>query len=459
MAPYDTVRKHFRTLREREENSQKLFFWSDDHRPQDFAGHVSTVGASVVKRVVEALQNGQTHVSYKGWADCRICGDHLGSQDLYAEGYIWPSKAEHYILKHGVWTPDLSRFAESLGIEPEAPTIFDKLFTEALSAEEQQALAVINRKHSAGSTDEFWIEHRRNIKTAEFSEEFERWGGWDPDKETRHDAWRRYMTTLEFKDRQKRIFQIEDRETNKDGTHSCGVFIPLPYNLAKDFPDKSEHDDSVPHFTILYVGDCSLEHYKILCKAVSQVAKRLKPFHLELDHYSEFKNAKGLTIAHMVPGVVSQMRLAAIHGLIRRELDASAVKINVQHTYGAKGSPGSPYEAQFLAHATLAYEQPGSTYAGPKPTGRWQVNEIECWGHEKMRYPLGRIKVDQPTGLTRTPLSALAYPAAVSDEDHKDVTSARIITVAELRAAAKTLMARTGLSAGELLRQQLKGHP
>ena len=40
-----------------------------------------------------------------GWANCRICDANLGSGDLTAFGHVWPEKAEHYVLKHAVWTP------------------------------------------------------------------------------------------------------------------------------------------------------------------------------------------------------------------------------------------------------------------------------------------------------------------------------------------------------------------
>lgn len=204
----------------------------------------------------------------------------------------------------------------------------------------------------------------------------------------------------------------EAKDVNKEVGQHCGVFIPLPYNLAKEFPDKSTHDSSAPHFTILYVGECSPDAFKILCKIVSDVARKLKPFQIDLSNYSEFTSAKGLKIAHMEPGLLGQMRLAMLHGLLRRAIEQFGKEIEIKHIYGVKGKTGAPYEAQFLSHATLAYLAPEVSYVGPKPTGSWTVNEIECWGYEKLRFPLGKIKVDQPTGLTREPL-ALDYPMAV----------------------------------------------
>lgn len=324
---------------------------------------------------------------------------------------------------------------------------------EDLTHEERKALDIMAKRR--GFDDEFWVEHRRRLKSAEFSQAFEEWAagtGWDGSDERRQDLWWVYLKSPEYKTRELARLQTEEREVNKDGTISCGVFIPLPYDLAKEFPDKSNYDDSVPHFTILYVGDCSPDAYKTLCKIVGDVARKLKPFRIDLSNYSEFTSTKGLKIAHMEPGMLGQMRLALIHGIIRRALEQFGKEVEIKHVYGVKGKKGAPYEAQFLAHATLAYLAPQVPYTGPKPTGSWLVNEIECWGHEKVRFPLGKLRVDQPSGLTRSPLT-VDYPMAVPNADEKNVASARYVTVDELRARARDLMKRTGLSGKELLRK------
>ena len=47
-------------------------------------------------------------IQAKGWAECRLCGAQLGSMDLTRFGYVWPEKAEHYVVEHDVWTPECS---------------------------------------------------------------------------------------------------------------------------------------------------------------------------------------------------------------------------------------------------------------------------------------------------------------------------------------------------------------
>jgi len=59
--------------------------------------------------LARALVNGQDLEAYLGYANCRICNKMLGSRDLTGWGFMWPEKAEHYILDHDVWTPGCSR--------------------------------------------------------------------------------------------------------------------------------------------------------------------------------------------------------------------------------------------------------------------------------------------------------------------------------------------------------------
>ncbi len=47
---------------------------------------------------------GDVLMSYMGWADCRICGERLGTRDLFGHGFVWPERADHYVLSHSVWT-------------------------------------------------------------------------------------------------------------------------------------------------------------------------------------------------------------------------------------------------------------------------------------------------------------------------------------------------------------------
>jgi hypothetical protein len=49
---------------------------------------------------------GEILMAYMGWADCRICGEKLGTRDFCGYGFVWPELADHYVLTHDVWTPE-----------------------------------------------------------------------------------------------------------------------------------------------------------------------------------------------------------------------------------------------------------------------------------------------------------------------------------------------------------------
>jgi len=192
-------------------------------------------------------------------------------------------------------------------------------------------------------------------------------------------------------------YQKEDAERADQGTGAltAGVFIPLPDTLARYFPKKPE-DDSVPHVTMLFVGPVTPDEMTKLVKAVQEVATRWPPFRMDVAAYGEFVNAEGQTIAHMIPSAAICLSsiddihrgLADLHADLYAEVEAAGVPI--KHTYGdAEGDDYHSRVAAFKSHATLAYMDPGVAYTGPKPTGSFYVTELEVWGQEKYRVPLG----------------------------------------------------------------------
>lgn len=80
--------------------ARRIFFWSPFHRPDQF---VRDVAPDRRAQLGSVLALGRVRESYLGDASCRICGITLGSADLEGFGFIWPAKAEHYVLEHNVW--------------------------------------------------------------------------------------------------------------------------------------------------------------------------------------------------------------------------------------------------------------------------------------------------------------------------------------------------------------------
>lgn len=75
-------------------------FWSDTYRPAD---HLDPTWRGPERAAcLRFIRAGtRTHLS-KGWAECRICGEKLGSSDLLLPGghYVCPDRFDHYLRKH-----------------------------------------------------------------------------------------------------------------------------------------------------------------------------------------------------------------------------------------------------------------------------------------------------------------------------------------------------------------------
>lgn len=92
-------------------SSKKILFWrqgkageEDLPWPADFVD--TTISAEKRRSIAAILMEGNVINSYRGMAKCRLCREMLGSQDKSGHGFIWPSRAEHYVLKHDLWIPE-----------------------------------------------------------------------------------------------------------------------------------------------------------------------------------------------------------------------------------------------------------------------------------------------------------------------------------------------------------------
>ncbi len=99
------------------ENPKKILFWSAAYDPNAFVGKASAVPPADREAVVQALRDGQELLAFRGMAQCRICGVNLGNKDLCGHGYTWPEGTEHYVVEHGVWTPEHEVLRKALHTE------------------------------------------------------------------------------------------------------------------------------------------------------------------------------------------------------------------------------------------------------------------------------------------------------------------------------------------------------
>lgn len=165
----------------------------------------------------------------------------------------------------------------------------------------------------------------------------------------------------------------------EDKCHHVGVFTPLPPELAKKFPDLSE-DDSVPHITVLYLGDQTKADEKKILKAAKAVAKEFKSFECKLNGLGYFdKNKNGQKIAFTK--VVSK----ALHNL-REKL------VKMMKAEGVKWKDSYP---GYKPHVTLQYlDDPSQEFDGEVPNGSWTCEKIAVWGFDRKH----SISLDGPSG-------------------------------------------------------------
>lgn len=200
------------------------------------------------------------------------------------------------------------------------------------------------------------------------------------------------------------LFERVTKRETKDGAVTAGVFIPLPKPIAKRFPNKDKYDDSDPHVTLLFVGDITAEQQAKLVYGIKKIAAHIKPFKMDMGSYDEFQNHEGQTIANMRPTASHPHDLNALHVALWRAADDAGVPVG--HRYGDYEA-GLPDAAAFKSHATLQYMEPGQTYKGPKPKGSWTVKELEVWGHQKDKIPLGSALAEGIGPMKRWGLSKI----------------------------------------------------
>jgi hypothetical protein len=74
--------------------------WPD---PQELTGERSPDDRGAV---VAYLRRGTVFRHFSGRAECRICGDALGTQELTDGVWAWPDGLDHYVERHGVRLPE-----------------------------------------------------------------------------------------------------------------------------------------------------------------------------------------------------------------------------------------------------------------------------------------------------------------------------------------------------------------
>lgn len=162
----------------------------------------------------------------------------------------------------------------------------------------------------------------------------------------------------------RRLATPEDGSKSGDST-SVGLFIPLPTELAKQFPKKNQ-DKSPPHVTFLFVGEVPSDRQQEFVEICQKALKGVGTVPANLAKLEEFVNPKGQKIPHMEIGFGRDM--AAVRRRLRRELMDAGFTV------------GDSF-LQYKPHSTLEYmDDAEAEYDGPVPEGSFDVDVIEVWG-------------------------------------------------------------------------------
>jgi len=175
-----------------------------------------------------------------------------------------------------------------------------------------------------------------------------------------------------LKARQKKA-SAEDGKKNGDGM-GVGLFIPLPDELAAQFPDLGVEDRSVPHCTFLYVGKVDKDQEERFLDVLNRTFADFKgPVRGSLYGPEYFiQPDKGRRVAVMQ---------------VRFDRDLAAFRWKLRDTLHEAGfNVDDSFPLVYRPHATLQYIPDLTTeYQGTIPSGGWSFDSIEVWGLSKLR--------------------------------------------------------------------------
>ena len=172
--------------------------------------------------------------------------------------------------------------------------------------------------------------------------------------------------------------RVHEKTAKATGTkcgngESVGLFIPLPKDLAKEFPSLGQEDSSPSHVTFLYIGDfkCKTEQGTLVEK-LQEICHRWWPMcNAVLDKLEYFDHHdKDRRVPHVS---------------VQFDKDLSGFKHRVKQELADAGIKCGDKFPEFKPHVTLAY-MPGmdAEWEGKIPKGQWSFDEMEIWGLPKV---------------------------------------------------------------------------
>lgn len=164
-----------------------------------------------------------------------------------------------------------------------------------------------------------------------------------------------------------RFLEAKDRPV---GT-SVGLFLPLPAELAGQFPSLGENDTSPPHVTLLYVGEVTKDREKEFLRVVREVlANEPGPVRAWLNGVDKFVHSEQAREVFYVP-----VRFSRDMGMVRDRLAAElqTAGFEIKNRFPLAYSP----------HVTLGYFDGFDNPTPTAPEGAWEFDSAQVWGLAK----------------------------------------------------------------------------
>lgn len=172
---------------------------------------------------------------------------------------------------------------------------------------------------------------------------------------------------------QEQVYKIVQwHKTRENLGEHVGIFVPLPEDLAGQFPPegKEGEDSSPPHITLLYVGDMKdPKEQKKMIDVVKKTVSALGPFEVSLGIVKEFLNEKNQRVTH---SIVEGEELHKLNNILKG-------------VFKLVGIPFSDKYPEYKPHVTIEYieEDEEERFANTRPQGDWIVEHIWIWGADK----------------------------------------------------------------------------
>ncbi|MDB4278159.1 2'-5' RNA ligase family protein [Deltaproteobacteria bacterium] len=149
---------------------------------------------------------------------------------------------------------------------------------------------------------------------------------------------------------------------------SVGMFIPLPKELADQFPSLGADDDSPTHVTLFYGGGVPKERQEEYINTIKGVLSGFGPIKARLGDVDYFTH------------VEKQRRVAYVRVWFSRDMGSLRDRLRSAIEDAGFESKDS-FPLAYNPHVTLAYmDGLDSEYSGPVPEGDWQFDSIPLWG-------------------------------------------------------------------------------